>query len=418
MSNIRKQAGGDACAPRQVDVAHLTFRPPFAPGSYNRLVGMQLEQITDIRHAAICYWDQQIPENVQLDHSLILVDGRGLSIRQKAILKLPARMLKRRFNNITDRKSLIYLWQILKILPEIQPRVIVCYDTYKFGPLLRLAVDWPCRLVFSQHGLSYHLSSNEAGRLYSLESFDAVWALTLSAYRFERYRVSAYEPLVKVLPNWININQFKPATADVKREMRARWGLPEEKLVVLWLSRLVPKKGAHAILESWPKIKREVPNALLWIVGGGDQKYEGYLKKIVNNLGVADSVRIQGAVAPDQTVFCYQASDLYVFPTLFSGEGFGLSLLEAMACGLPCVASDHVILQELYPDAAVSLVRDANIIGAFVEPVVNLLRDAEMRSQMGCAARDFVARNFNHEKALREVREFYLEQMALAGGAG
>ncbi|MGH9935288.1 MAG: glycosyltransferase family 4 protein, partial [Blastocatellia bacterium] len=185
---------------------------------------------------------------------------------------------------------------------------------------------------------------------------------------------------------------------------------------VLWLSRLVPKKGAHAILESWLKIKREIPNAFLWIVGGGDRKYESYLKSIVKNLAVEDSVRIQGVVSPEQTVFCYQASDLYVFPTLFSGEGFGLSLLEAMACGLPCVASDHVILQELYPGDAVSIVPDANIAGAFVEPIVNLLRDAKLRSWAGNVARDFAEENFNHEKTLREVKEFYREQIHLAGG--
>jgi phosphatidylinositol alpha-1,6-mannosyltransferase len=245
-----------------------------------------------------------------------------------------------------------------------------------------------------------------------------VWALTRSAYRFERYRVSAYELLVKVLPNWIDTDQFAPATEAAKREMRTRFGLPEDGLVVLWLSRLVPKKGAHAILESWPKIKREIPNAYLWVVGGGDEKYEGYLRQIVNNLGVEDSVRIHGGVPPEETPGCYQASDLYVFPTLFSGEGFGLSLLEAMACGLPCVASDHVILQELYPENVLSIVPDANIIGAFVDPIVGLLGDAGMRSQMGRAAREFVARNFNVDVAMQNVREFYLEQLALAGRRG
>jgi glycosyltransferase involved in cell wall biosynthesis len=312
---------------------------------------------------------------------------------------------------------LVYLWQALKILRKIRPAVIVCYDTYKFGTLLRGAIDWPCRLVFSQHGLSYHLSANEAGHLYNLDSFDVIWALTRSSYRFERYRVSAYEPLVKILPNWINIEEFKPASESEKRARRVHWGLPADSLVVLWLSRLVPKKGAHAILESWPKIKREIPNAFLWIVGGGDQKYASYLRSVVKNLAVEDSVRLQGAVAPEQTVSCYQASDLYVFPTLFSGEGFGLSLLEAMACGLACVASDHIILQELYPGDVVSLAQDANIVGAFVEPIVNLLRDAQSRSRKGHAAREFVQQNFNHQKALREVEEFYREQIILAGGA-
>lgn len=402
----------------QVDVAHLSFRPPFAPGSYNRLVGMQLEQIKDLRQVAISYWDQQPPNDAHANQSLILVDDKKLSFRQKAFLALPERARKRRFNNITDRKNLIYFWRISRILPEIKPKVIVCYDMYKFGQLLRRTVDWPCRLIFSQHGFSYHLSPNVAGRLYSFDSFDTFWMLTRSAYRFERYRVSAYEPLVKVLPNWIDVNQFKPATAAEKRDLRVQWGVPENGSVVLWLSRLVPKKGAHAILESWLKIKSEIPNAFLWIVGGGDQRYEAYLKNIVNNLGVADSVRLQGAVAPEQTVACYQASDLYVFPTLFTGEGFPLSLLEAMACGLACVASDLIILKELYPDNIVSFAPDANIVGAFVEPVVKLLRDAELRSQMGDAARAFVEQHYNHEKVLLAVKEFYLEQIRLAGGGG
>jgi len=417
MNDIHKQTGAIARARRHVDVAHLSFRPPFAPGSYNRLVGMQLEHITDLRQTAICYWDQPIPDGAKINDSLTLVGAGGLSLREKALLSLPAGLFKRRFNHIADRKNLIYLWETLKALREIKPSVIVCYDMYKFGPPLRRAVDWPCRIILNQQGLSYHLPANDAGRLYSLESFDTIWALTRSSYRFERYRVSAYEPMVKVLPNWVNVNQFKPATAAEKKELRARLGLPEDSLVVLWLSRLVPKKGAHAILESWLKITREIPNAFLWIVGGGDRKYENYLKSIAKNLAVEDSVRIQGVVAPEQTVFCYQASDLYVFPTLFSGEGFGLSLLEAMACGLPCVASDHVILQELYPGDVVSIVPDANIAGAFVEPIVKMLGDAKLRSWAGNAARAFAEENFNHEKTLREVKEFYREQIELAGGA-
>ena len=402
----------------QVDVAHLSFRPPFASGSYNRLVGMQLEQLKDLRQVAISYWDQQPPNDAHANQSLILVDDKKLTVWQKAFLALPEKARKQGFNNVTDRNNLVYFWRILRILPEIKPRVIVCYDMYKLGPSLRRAVDWPCRLIFCQQGLSYHLPADAAGRLYSLDSFDAVWALTRSVYRFERYRVSAYEPLVKVLPNWIDASQFKPASAAGKKDLRSQWGLPEGSCVVLWLSRLVPKKGAHAILESWSKIRREIPNAFLWIVGGGERSYEGYLKNIVKNLGITDSVRLQGEVAPERTVCCYQAADLYVFPTLFSGEGFPLALLEAMGCGLACIASDHINLQESYPEGVVRLVPDANITGAFVEPVVSLLRDAELRSRMGDAARAFVEQHYNHEKVLLEVKEFYLEQIRLAGGAG
>src|SRR5262245_3004488 len=98
MIDIRSQVGEDARAPRrdaralgQVDVAHLSFRPPFAPGSYNRLVGMQLEHITDLRQTAICYWDQPAPNGALANDSLRLVDDSGLSLRQRAILYLPTK---------------------------------------------------------------------------------------------------------------------------------------------------------------------------------------------------------------------------------------------------------------------------------------------------------------------------------------
>jgi phosphatidyl-myo-inositol dimannoside synthase len=270
-------------------------------------------------------------------------------------------------------------------------------------------------LVFSQHGLSYQLSPRAAGRLYSLDSFDAVWVLTRAAYRHDRYRVAAYEPLVTVLPNWINTEQFTPATAETKRALRERWGLPARQPVVLWLSRLVPKKGAHAVLESWPRIRQAIPDAFLWIVGGGGGTYESYLRAIIVNLGIGDSVRLHGAAAPDDVVRCHQAADLYVFPTLFSSEGFGLSLLEAMACGLPCIASDHMVLEELYSDDVLVTVPDANLAGAFVAPVVRLLNDAALRERMGRAARAFVVERFNHKTALAAVEAFYREQLMLAG---
>src|SRR5690606_2162322 len=82
---------------------------------------------------------------------------------------------------------------------------------------------------------------------------------------------------------------------------------------------------------------REVPSAFLWIVGGGDPDYERYLMHLVKSLDITDTVKFQGKVQPDLTASCYQASDLYVFPTLCM-EGHNLSLLEAMSCGLACKA--------------------------------------------------------------------------------
>jgi len=400
----------------QVDIAHLTFKPPFAPGSYNRLVGTQIEQIRDLRQVVISYWDQPLPEGAEISPAVILVSDKGLPFWQKAYLHLPERVRKHWFNGVSGRGSLIHLWQILRILQQLKPKVIVCYDNYKFGSLLRRKISWPCQIILSQHSLSYHLSQEVSAQLYSLKSFDIVWVLTRASYRLDRHRLMAYEPLVQVLPNWIDTKKFKPVSEEEKSRIRAQWGLPHDRPIVLWLSRLVPKKGAHVILQSWPKILQRSPGAFLWVVGGGDLGYERYLKSLVQALGITQTACLQGEVSPGLTALCYQASDIYLFPTLFNGEAFGLSLLEGMACGLACAASDQEILRELYSEEAVRLVPDPNIEDAFVDPVVTLLCDTELRHKMGKAARSLVEQAYCQDKVLPKVKEFYRRQISLAGG--
>ncbi len=399
-----------------LDILHLTSKPPFAPGSYNRLVGMQLERLRGFRQASISYWPRPLPPGVDTDETL-LVNRQHLSLRQRLYLNLPESLRPLYHNGVTGEDALTYFWGILRELPRLRPRVIVCYDNYKFGAMLRQAVNWPCRLVLNQQGLSYHLSPTAAGHLYSLHAFDVVWVSTLSSYRFDRYRQSAYEPQVTVIPNWIDMDKFAPVSAVEKAELRDRWQLPRDREIVLWLSRLVPKKGAHLILQSWPQILRQHPNAFLWIVGGIDKRpgYDDYLRNLIDTLGVGDSVRLQGAAAPEIAETCYQASDVYVFPTVFSGEGFGLSLLEGMATGLACLAADHRILQELYPEEVVRLVPDPNLIDAFVEPLVTLLREAGLRQRMGQAARAFATQHYHHDKILAQVTDFYLQQLSFTG---
>lgn len=159
---------------------------------------------------------------------------------------------------------------------------------------------------------------------------------------------------------------------------------------------------------------RRCPNAFLWIVGNGDGSYEQYLKSLITAAGISDSVRLQGAVNPEQTHTCCQVSDLFAFTSLVS-EGFSLALLEAMACGLAPVASHQASIAETYPAESISLVRDANLANAFVEPVVSLLGDVSRRTEMGRVAREFVAENYSQEKVLAQLDLFYRQQMSLVG---
>lgn len=398
----------------RVEIVHLTFKPPFTTGSFNRMVGTQLEKMQGLSQTAISYWDKPLPDGVVPDKKMILIGDNNLSVQQRAWLLAPERWRGNRFNGVTGRQSLIYLWGVLETLPRLRPKIVICQDNYKFGALLRRNINWPCRLILWQHGLSYHLPTARASQLYSLKSFDQVCVLSRAAYQHDRERMSAYEPIVQIMPNWVDTNRFQPATEAARSELRTRWSLPPDKQIVLWLSRLVPKKGAHALLQSWPEILRRCPNAFLWIVGNGDGSYEQYLKSLITAAGISDSVRLQGAVNPEQTHTCCQVSDLFAFTSLVS-EGFSLALLEAMACGLAPVASHQASIAETYPAESISLVRDANLANAFVEPVVSLLGDVSRRTEMGRVAREFVAENYSQEKVLAQLDLFYRQQMSLVG---
>lgn len=402
---------------QQVDIVHLTFKPPFATGSYNRLVGVQLERLTEFRQVAISYWDKPFPEKevkFTEDNKLILVDGRGLSLWKKVYLRLPECIRGYWFNGISGQEHLIYTWKLLEIIPQLRPKVIVCYDSYKLGRLLKQVINWPCRIILAQRGFSYYFTRSQMIKVYSLEAFDVVWLQTYGAYRFDRQRTDYYEPSVVVIPNGVDVNQYRPVTFEEKRKIRSQWGLPSDRLIVLLLSRLVPKKGIHLVVQSWPAILDQVPNAFLWVVGGGEEKYRRYIEAMIRTLSVEDTVRLEGPVSPEDTTSCYQASDLYVFPTLFC-EGMANTLLEAMACGLPCIVSDHPPGREICSDQVVLFVNDPNIEDAFLEPIVRLLRDDTLRARLGQAARQWVEQYYSLEQMLDHLRKFYFHQLCLVG---
>lgn len=396
-----------------VDVLHLSFSPPFAPGSYNRLVGVQLERLSGFEQAVVSYWDGPVPEAWAKRRCVLLAGARDLPGWRRLASWLPARLRAGLFHGVGDPDRLTWLWLIERTLPRLKPRLIVCYDDYKIGPLLRPMVHWPCRLIFSQHGLSYFGAEQRARQLYRLACFDVICTLTRASYRSDQDRLGCYEPLVAVIPNGIDTARFRPASADEKLALRAKWGLPADKQVVLCLGRLVPKKGAHVIVGSWRQVLAKHPGAFLWIVGGGDPWYRHYLRQLAGREAAGGSIHFQGGVDAAVSHECYQAADLYVFPSLWV-EGMPLSLIEAMSCGLATAASDLIVTRELYLAKEAEFVPDPNIQDAFVAPMLRLLDDPRARAEMGRLARQAVCARYSEELWLVRLEKLYRSQLELA----
>ncbi|MFI5528104.1 glycosyltransferase family 4 protein [Kitasatospora sp. NPDC051853] len=196
------------------------------------------------------------------------------------------------------------------------------------------------------------------------------------------------------LPPGVDERTFRPDSGG--DAVRAALGLTDRPVVVC-VSRLVPRKGQDTLIAALPQILRDVPDAVLLIVGDGP--YRGELEKLAERTGVAESVRFTGAVPWSELPAHYGAGDVFAMPcrTRRGGldvEGLGIVYLEASATGLPVVAGDSGGAPDAVLEGETGYVVPGGSPSAAAERIVRLLRDPQLRATMGEAGRRWVERSW------------------------
>ncbi|MFF2145287.1 glycosyltransferase family 4 protein [Kitasatospora sp. NPDC058190] len=196
------------------------------------------------------------------------------------------------------------------------------------------------------------------------------------------------------LPPGVDETTFNPESGGA--EVRSRLGLADRPVVVC-VSRLVPRKGQDTLIEAMPQILADVPDAVLLIVGGGP--YRADLEKLADAKGVRASVRFTGSVPWEELPAHFGAGDVFAMPcrTRRGGldvEGLGIVYLEASATGLPVVAGDSGGAPDAVLEGETGYVVPGGSAAAAAERIVRLLRDEELRRQMGEAGRRWVERSW------------------------
>jgi len=178
---------------------------------------------------------------------------------------------------------------------------------------------------------------------------------------------------------------------------------------IVFVGRLRKYKGAQHAIRALPLVKRSVPTARLSIVGDGPYRMD--LERLARALGVADAVRFLGAVSNPEKVAALNAAQVAVCPS--PKEGWGLTVIEANACGTPVVASRSPGLAESVRDGETGLLTPHGDHAALASAVVRLLSDSALRLRMSDAALAW-AHRFDWETCYRESRAVFLR--AAAGG--
>jgi len=188
----------------------------------------------------------------------------------------------------------------------------------------------------------------------------------------------------------------------------------KDRQIVLFLSRLDPKKGLDLLLRAFSSIQNSSDRSsgtqpVLVIAGDGDSKFVDELKTLARELGIVDDVLWTGFLEGDDKLSALAAASIFVLPSF--SENFGIALVEAMAAGLPCVTSDQVGLAPDVKESDAGLVVRCNPI-ELAAALKQLHDNPEMRSRLATNAQRLVSERFSLEAMTASLIELYDQVLA------
>jgi phosphatidylinositol alpha-1,6-mannosyltransferase len=288
-------------------------------------------------------------------------------IRQRVDQELPETVVY--FRNSAAGKS-NYFWQLMRGLRlSSDIHLVICGHLHLLPLALLAAKIKRARLALIIHGIEawqptqYQLANSFVSKIDTL----------ISVSRFSAEKFSSWSGIdaskAFILGNCVDLGRFVPMARDAA--LAARYGL-EGRSVIMTLGRLANReryKGFDEVLEILPELVRAIPDLRYLIAGDGDDRPR--LEAKVKRLGIQECVVFAGKPSEEEKVAHYSLADAYVMPS--SGEGFGIVLLEAAACGVPVIGSTVDGSKEALLGGALGRLvdpRDLNALRAAVRTMV------------------------------------------------
>ena len=210
----------------------------------------------------------------------------------------------------------------------------------------------------------------------------------------------------------VDISYFYPQaiSPDKKLSFRRKWGIPEEAVVALMVARLIREKGVHEFIEVARRLKKE--KVFFVLVGEPDPGNPSSLAQSeIERLNKERIVLLPGFQEDVRPWLA--AADIYVLPSY--REGLPMSVLEAMAMGLPVVTTDVPGCRETVEKGVNGFLVPPREVEALEKAIRTLVEDVELRRRMGEASRRKAEEEFSLEQVVRAYLELYNEVLIAAG---
>ncbi|MEM6755158.1 MAG: glycosyltransferase family 4 protein [Cyanobacteria bacterium P01_C01_bin.38] len=207
---------------------------------------------------------------------------------------------------------------------------------------------------------------------------------------------------IHIIPGGVDINRFKPGLSI--QEARTKLGWSGERPTIFTSRRLVHRVGVDKLIAAIAQIKPKIPDIYVAIAGRGPLQTS--LQQQVTELGLEDNVEFLGFLPDELLPVAYQAADLSIMPSQ-SFEGFGLAIVESLACGTPVICTPVGGMPEILEQFSPNLITDSIEVNAIAKKLEQVfLGEIVKPSREEC--REYAVNNFDWDKIAQEVRKVIL----------
>lgn len=196
--------------------------------------------------------------------------------------------------------------------------------------------------------------------------------------------------------NGVDTDLFSPGRSG-REYIRRSLAISEDKKVLLFFSFVTKQKGLHLLIKALPAILKDNKYVKLLVVGDGD--YLDEAKQLVGQLGLDSYVVFAGHISHEEAPDYINASDVFVLPTLRQ-EGMPFSLIEAMSCGKPVVASRIGGVPSVIDDVVNGILIPPGSTSKLIEKINLLLRDNDFADKLAVNARKKAMEKLSHERMI------------------
>jgi len=292
------------------------------------------------------------------------------------------------------------IWSLVRIIRRFRPEILH-YHTSHAVTLGSLASNFTGRFAaVATRRVSFTLSRNPLARWKYTRRVDRIIAVSDGIRRVLR-QAGIPNDRIRVVPSAVDLGRFGRVPA--RGEARASLGYATGDFVVGSVGHLAEHKGHRVLIEAAGEIARESPRLRFLIAGNGS--LESALRNRIRQLGLDSVFRLMGF--SEEVARLLPAIDLFVFPSL-SGEGSPAAVKEAMACGLPVVASAISGVDEIVRDGKEGALVPPGDARALASAVLKFASDESLRLECGRRGRERVVQ-FGVEPLIDRTESVYRE---------